>query len=62
MDIPSVFQLVNTSVQILMGEIRIFGVQYVDDFEIDFMCHVVDDTFAGLSHLGHSYYHDWFKG
>jgi hypothetical protein len=61
-DVPSVFQLVNIGVQNLLGEIRIFGMPQVDEFEIGSMCHLVDDTFEGLSHTGHCYHHEWFKG
>jgi len=61
-DIPSVFRLVNTGVEILVGEIRIFGVQQVDQFEFGSMCHLVDDGLKGLCHSGHGNHQDWFKG
>ena len=62
MDVPLVFWLVNTGVQILVGEIHIFGVQQVDNFLIGSMCHLVDNTFEGLSHSGHCHDQNWFKG
>jgi len=49
-DTPSVFQLINTGVQILMGEFPIFSVKQVDQFEIGSMCHLVDDSLQGLCH------------
>jgi len=47
-DMSSIFMLVNTGVQILVGEIRIFGLEYVDQFEIGSMCHLIDDTSDSL--------------
>ena len=61
MDIPSVVWLVDTDVQIFVGVIHIFGMQYVDEFEIDSMCHHVDNTLEGFSYSGHCYHQDWFK-
>jgi len=62
LNIPSVFWLVNTGVKILVGEIRIFGVQYVDEFEIGSMCHLVNTTIERHRHSGHCYHQHWFKG
>jgi hypothetical protein len=61
-DIQFVFGLVNTGVQILVGKIRIFGVQRIDKFDIGSMCHVIKNTFEGLSHSKHCYHRDWFRG
>ena len=61
-DITSVFWLVNFGVQILFREIRIFGVQSVNMFEIGSTCHPVDDTFQDLRHSGYWYLQDWFMG
>jgi len=61
-DIPSVFRLINTGVQLLMGEIRIFGVQQVDEFEIGSMCHLIDNSFERLCHSEHCHHKDRFKG
>jgi len=61
-DIPLVFGLVNTGVQFLVGEIRIFGLQQVDQFEIGSMCHLIDDSLESLCHSGHCNHLDWFKG
>jgi len=61
-DIPLVFGLVNAGVQILVGEIRIFGVQQVDQFEIGSMCHLINDSLEGLCNSGHCDYQDWFMG
>ena len=61
-DIPSVFWLVNTGVQILMGEICIFGEQQVDKFEISSMCHLVHNTCEGLRHSRHCYHQDSLMG
>jgi len=61
-DIPSVFRLFNTGVQILVGEIRFLGVQRVDQFEFSSMFHLVDDGLKGLCHSGHGNRQDWFKG
>jgi hypothetical protein len=60
-DIPSVFGLVNTGVQILVREIRIFRVQQVNEFEISSICHLVDVTLERLCNTGHCYHQDWFK-
>ena len=62
MDIPSDVRLVNTGVQIIVGEIRIFGVQQVDQFEIGSMCHLVDDSRESLCYSGHCDYQDSFMG
>jgi len=62
MDIPSVFRLVNTGVQILRGEICIFSVQQVDEFEICSTCHLVDDSLEGICHSGHCDQQDWLIG
>jgi len=61
-DIPSVFWLAITGVQILVGESHILGVQLVDEFGIGTMCHLVDNSFEALSHSGHCYHQDWLKG
>jgi hypothetical protein len=61
-DIPSVFRLINTGIQILVGEICIFSVQQADLFEFGSMCHLVDDSLKGLCHSGHCDHQDWFKG
>jgi len=61
-DIPSVLRLVDAGVQILVGEIRIFGVQQVDEFEIGSMCHHVNDSLESFCHSGHCDYQDWFMG
>jgi hypothetical protein len=62
LDIPSVFRLVNTGDQIIAGEIEIFGVQQGDEFEIDSMCHLIDDSVGSLCHSWHCDYQDWFMG
>jgi len=61
-DIPSVFWLMNTGVQIFVGEIPILGLQHVDKFEIGSMCHLVDNTFEGLSHSRHCNHQNGLKG
>jgi len=48
-DIPSVFRLINTGVPILVGEIGIFGVQPVDEFEIGSVCHESSMTVLKVS-------------
>ena len=62
MDIPSVFRLINTAVLILVGEMFIFRVQQVAEFQIGSMCHLIDDSLEGVSHSGHCNDQDWFKG
>jgi len=59
-DIPWVFRLINTIIQILVGEICIFGIQLVDESQIGSMCHLVDDSLECLCHSGHCDHHDWF--
>jgi len=61
-DIPSDFRLINTGIQILVGEIRIDGGQPVDEFEIGSICHLVDDSLEGLFDSGHCDPQDWFMG
>ena len=61
-DILSVVQVVNTGVQILAGEIRIFHVQQVKQCDISSMSHLIDDAVECLCNSGHCYIQDWFKG
>jgi len=61
-DIPLVFVLINTAVQILVGEICIFDMLQINQFEISSMCHLIDDSPEGLCHCRHCTHHDWFKG
>jgi hypothetical protein len=61
-DIPSVFRYVDAGVQILVGNIRIFGVQQVEKFEIGSMCHLVDGSLEGFYHPSHCDYQDWVMG
>jgi len=61
-EIPSVFRLINTGIQILVCEIRIFGVQQDDKFEIGAMCHLINDSLEGLCHYGHCNHHEWLMG
>jgi hypothetical protein len=61
-DNRSVFWLINTGVQILVGKILNFGVQQVHEIEIGSMCHLVDNTFEGLSDSAHCYHQDCLKG
>jgi len=61
-DIPSVIRLINTAVQILVGEIGIFSMQHVDQFEIGSLCHLVNDNLDGLCHFRRCDHKDWFKG
>jgi len=56
------FRLVYAGVQILVGEIRIFGVEQVAQFEIGSMCHLVDDSLERLCKSGHCDSQDWFMG
>ena len=59
---PSVFRPVHTGVPILVGEICIFHVQQVNEFEIGSICYHVNDTFECLSNSGDCYHQHWFKG
>jgi len=52
-DIPSGFQLFNTSSQILIGEIHILHIHKGLMFEISCICHLVDDTLEFLCHSNH---------
>jgi len=61
-EIPVVFQLVNTDVQILMGEIGIFGKQQVHRFEIGSMPHLINESLDCLFHSGSCNHQDWFRG
>ena len=61
-DIPAVSWLVKTGVQILLGEIRIFVVQQVNQFEISSKCHLIDDTLQHLCNSGHCHHQDGFNG
>ena len=61
MDIPSVFRLINTGVQILIGDICIFGVQQIDEFEIGSMCHLINDSLERLCHSRHYHHKDRFR-
>jgi len=61
-DIPTVLWRINTGVEILVGEIHIFGVQHVPESEISCMCHLFDDSLEGLSDSGHCNHQDWFGG
>jgi len=60
MDIPSVFGVMKTGVQILMVEIHIFGVQQVNDYEICCKCHLVDDTLECRCNCSHCHHQDSF--
>jgi hypothetical protein len=60
-DIPPGFQLVKTGGQILVGEIHIFRLQQVNEFEITSICHLVNDTLERLCHSRHCYHQDLFK-
>jgi len=44
LDMPSVFRVINTGFQILVGHILNFCVQQVDEVEIGSICHLSDDT------------------
>jgi hypothetical protein len=57
-----VLRLINTGVQIHVGEIGIFGMQLVDKFEIVSMCALVDLTLEGLCNSRHCDQPDWFMG
>jgi len=61
-DVPLVLRLINPGVHIVMGEIRIFGLQRLDLFEFGSMCDLVDDGLEGLCHSGHGNHENWFKG
>jgi hypothetical protein len=61
-DIPLLFRLVNGGVQILVGEIRMFSLELVDQVEIGSMCRLVNDSLVGLCNYRHCEYHDWFIG
>jgi len=61
-DIPSVFWLINTGVQILVGEIGIFRMQQVYEFEFGSNCYLVNDTPECLYHSRHCDHQDWFQG
>ena len=62
MDIPSVFRPVKTGVQIRVGEISIFRVQQVYEFQIGWICHVVVDTLEHICNSGHCHHQHCFKG
>jgi hypothetical protein len=55
-DIPFHFRLVNSGIKILVGAIRIGGVQLVDDCEICSMCRLVYDSIDGHC-LSRQFYH-----
>jgi hypothetical protein len=55
-------RLIDTGVQILLGEIWIVGEQLVDKFEFGSMCHLIDDYIKGPYHSGHCDHQDWFIG
>jgi len=59
--IPSVMRLVNTADRIHVGDICIYGMQQVSQFEIGWICHIFDDTLEHLCHSGHCSHQDWFK-
>jgi len=61
-DILSVFRLVNTGVQIILVEIRIFRIQQVHQFEISSICYLLDDSIECLCYSRHCDHQDWFKG
>jgi hypothetical protein len=61
-DIPLVFGIINTGVEILVGEMPILRLQKVLDFEIGLMCHLVDVSLEGVCHSRHCNYHDWLMG
>jgi len=52
LDIPSVFRLLNSGDQILLGELRIFRVHQVNEFEIGSICQLVDYTLECLCNSG----------
>ena len=61
MDIPSVFQLIETGVLILVGQIHIFGVQQVDQLQITSIYYLVDGSVEGLCHSGNCNHQDCLK-
>jgi hypothetical protein len=61
-DIPSVVKVVNTGIQILTGEIQIFHLHLVMQYDISSMCHLIDDSLEHQCNSGHCYLQDWFKG
>jgi len=61
-DVPSVFWLVRTGVQILEGEIRIFHVQQVDEFEICCKCHLINETLERLCNSQHCHHQVGSRG
>ena len=62
MDIPSGFWLVNTAIQIVMGEIHIFCYQQDHQIEICPICHLVSATIECLCHSRYCGFHGWFLG
>jgi len=59
--IPSVFQLVNASIQIRVGEIRIFCISHVHQLEVDPIGHLIDDTYECFCLSGHCEHKNWFQ-
>ena len=45
-----------------MGEIDMFRLQHVHEFEIGSICHLIDDTLERLCHSAHCDHYDWFQG
>jgi len=60
-NIPSVFWLVGTGVEILMGEIHIFPMQQSHQGEISSIGYLIDDSHECLCFSGHCDLNEWVK-
>jgi len=60
--VQSLFRFVNTGVQILIGEIDIFGVEQVNEFKIVSIYHFINNNCDNLCHSRHYGHQGYFMG